>query len=354
MLQQIQIIKTASEYIIAGYTKLAESPHYLLTEPLNTSLFAEAIYLCKVLKIHAGSKTAFVSIGDTKLTGFVNLTVQHKVQVGSVIPLQVRHFGTESKQIKLSSQLNLVGKYVVMPLTNAAYKKFYCDTSTQEWLTPLLDKYALLALIFRTQLTTTMTLELIDAEIGALQQLKNIIETNVRYMSQPCIYSGLPLYMRFIRDACLAPNCRLITNCSNVFEHIQGFFSYLKMDVIYQEQHSIPKEIADLPLAQIEVKATNFTLEIYRVAGINIIDVNGANSALAFFKVNYLALDEIIRQIRLRDLTGIILLDLIKNMTLEQQQIITNKLKQALAHDFRNTKILGFTKAELVEIIRMR
>ena len=86
----------------------------------------------------------------------------------------------------------------------------------------------------------------------------------------------------------------------------------------------------------------------------NIIDVNGANSALAFFKVNYLALDEIIRQIRLRDLTGIILLDLIKNMTLEQQQIITNKLKQALAHDFRNTKILGFTKAELVEIIRMR
>ena len=73
---------------------------------------------------------------------------------------------------------------------------------------------------------------------------------------------------------------------------------------------------------------------------------------LSFYKINYLAIDEIIRQIKLRDLTGIILVDFIKNMSIKNQEQLTDKMTRMLINDWRHTKILGFSKAGIFELIR--
>ena len=96
------------------------------------------------------------------------------------------------------------------------------------------------------------------------------------------------------------------------------------------------------------------TLEINQLSGINLIDINSQDTNLAFYQVNYLAIDVIIHQIWLRDLTGIILIDFIKNMSLSEQQKIVNKLTSILSKDWRKSDVLGFTRAEICEIIRSK
>jgi hypothetical protein len=393
MLEQIEIIKTIDVcYHIAGYTKLAGVPDYLLTQALNVDIYPEAIYLCRVVKMNFGNKTAFVEIGQTGLSGFINLTIMHKLQVGSIIPLQVRHLGVANKQIKLSTRLNLIGKYTVFDIFGKSGHKFYCNQELQIQLQQLSDKYQHHAILFRTNIESTLyphksshcepckstawqsslssqrmlssseqtrestndILIAIEKEIQFMLLKKEQIKASLNNPVNSCIYGGVPLYSRFIRDSSLLPTCKINTNCKKAYQQISSDLPYLDLDVAFDTNYL--SQLTDLTVSQYQtqVKKAHFTLEINQVSGIHIIDINSSSSSLAFFKVNYLALDEILHQIKFRDLTGIIILDLIKNMTDKQKQTILDKLVKGFAADFRNTKIMGFTNAQLVEIIRMR
>jgi Ribonuclease G/E len=65
-------------------------------------------------------------------------------------------------------------------------------------------------------------------------------------------------------------------------------------------------------------------------------------------------LDTIYQQICLRNLQGIILLDLLKNMTTTEQEQVIEYLKKLFKHDITNTKVLGFSHSGLCELIRQK
>jgi Rne/Rng family ribonuclease len=88
-----------------------------------------------------------------------------------------------------------------------------------------------------------------------------------------------------------------------------------------------------------------------------VIDVDTQESATALraaFTANFEAAREAARQIRLRDLTGIIVIDFIRMEAGPERAKILNLLKLALATDRRSVEVLGWTRAGLAEIIRSR
>ena len=99
---------------------------------------------------------------------------------------------------------------------------------------------------------------------------------------------------------------------------------------------------------------------------LTVIDVNSGNvenhknyqgnfsAEESILQINKIAATEILRQIKLRNIGGIIVIDFIKMQQLNNQRIIVDLLKNESFKDNKKCKILGFTNAGLCEIIRQK
>ncbi|MFN8770663.1 MAG: ribonuclease E/G [Neisseriaceae bacterium] len=338
---------TDVEYIILGYNSNGDIEYLLQDSSIN--LNSESIYIARVENVNYKNHTAFVNFGVS--TGFINFDRIQKLQPGSMICCQTRHLSDGIKQVKLSTAITYIGRYVI--LTEAKEHIFYCRDVQADKLQAISEKYKNIGIIFRSNINLLNDFSLIENEIAWLLSRQKITDScKLNKSSIECIHDGMPLYLKFIRDSVFTDDLQIITNDDNVFNQIAYYVDRWDLNELNLDKNYIPK--LDLDKESDVIKKVNFSLEFNKISGINLIDINSSNSKLPFFKVNYLALDEIVRQIKLRDLTGIILLDLIKNMSHSERQVITDRLEILMKNDWRNNKILGFTKAGIFEIIRHR
>ncbi len=121
-------------------------------------------------------------------------------------------------------------------------------------------------------------------------------------------------------------------------------------------RHDVADAIADLEEKAVPL-ASGGRLIVETTGALCVIDVDTQESATALraaFTANFEAAREAARQIRLRDLTGIIVIDFIRMEAGPERAKILNLLKLALATDRRSVEVLGWTRAGLAEIIRSR
>lgn len=105
-------------------------------------------------------------------------------------------------------------------------------------------------------------------------------------------------------------------------------------------------------LDNIEVKINGGSLKIEKTTALWAIDVDaGSNNPNNF---NFDVLSEIVRQILIRNISGIIIIDPAGAMESQKLYAFVGKLKEQLKNDFAKAKVLGFTKAGLIEITRQR
>ena len=88
-------------------------------------------------------------------------------------------------------------------------------------------------------------------------------------------------------------------------------------------------------------------------AAMIVIDIN-QGSASSYMEANYAAAKEIARQIKLRNLNGIIIIDFINVVKKGEREKVINIIEQSLAHDIGNTQVHGFTRLSMLEITRKR
>ena len=117
----------------------------------------------------------------------------------------------------------------------------------------------------------------------------------------------------------------------------------------------LSKEIANLSLRILPLKGGG-ELVFDTLEALTVIDVNSGNVESRTFKemaksVNNQALDEVVRQIRLRNLEGIILIDFLRENRERQEELIFS-FRKSFSEDRRQVKVYGFTKTGLLEMIR--
>lgn len=341
MLTKLLIIENDSSIQSFGYDDSGSLIYKVIEEKESAGL--EAIYKVRINSLNKRSRFAYVDYAPN-LQGILNIK-NTNVQPGSNLLSQLIWQGDGVKLPKFSQDIKLLGKYVIV-LPNET--RHFFSKNLKSSLNQIIEKYLDIGIIFRSSIDEISDYKLIEDEIGILIKRANLLEI---WVDKPVGQLTTPNYkfMQLLREARLSKIIEIHTNSAYVSDYLMPYVQLWQLNTISLDKSLSAKNVNEEELPKTYAQ---FDLEIHKLSGINLIDINSKNSPLSFYQVNYLAIDEIVRQIWLQDLTGIILLDFIKNMSTEEKQKLMLKLTKHLHNDWRKNQVLGFTKSGICEIIR--
>lgn len=185
------------------------------------------------------------------------------------------------------------------------------------------------------------------------------------------LYQAPKSYLTELRDQNSASFERIVTDCEDVYQEIEEYLKEYqqedakKLEYYQDEQISLSnllgleKDIEEALKEKVWLKSGGYLI-IQPTEAMVVIDVNTGKSvnkkkAKEHFRlINLEAGKEIARQIRLRNLSGIIIVDFIDLDTEEAKEELMNALKGFVAKDRIKTDVIDMTKLNLVEITRKK
>ncbi len=304
------------------------------------------------------------------------LTIEKLVFVGQTLLVQVLKDPLGSKGARLTTQISLAGRYMVLlpqdthigmsqKITDAAQR-----SALRERLTAVLPLDFKQGLIARTQAEEAST-EQLASDIAYLQQVWSSIEGLSKTQPAPALlHSDLDLAQRTLRDLCNEHTRSVQVDGASSYASLLSFAQRYMPAVLNQiSLHTGEHGLFELAQVDAEVNAalqrrvnlpSGAYLVIDQTESMCTIDVNtgsyvgSKNFADTVFKTNLEAVQAIARQLRLRNLGGIILIDFIDMPSDSQREQVRSALVQALSHDPVRSHVHGFTALGLVELTRKR
>ena len=346
------------------------------------------IYKGKIEAVLPSIGAAFVDIGLPK-KGFLYLseiesayesaetptaTVPLEAKKGQDVLVQVVKEGFGTKGPRLSTQIGLAGRYLVIMAggSGAGISRRIEDDAERKRLRQLFAELKLpkdVGFIVRTAASGKAKLELMrDAQF--LYKLWKRLEKTIGGKKAPAlIYEEYDLSLRAIRDSFTDDVSKLLVDSKPEFYRIQNFMrtflGYLRNKVeLYKGDDlfgdkDIERQISKTFESKVYLKSKAY-LVIEPTEGLVVIDVNsgGFKKKLSqedtAFKVNCDAAVEAARQLALRDLGGIIVIDFIDMEKERHRREVLNVLKKALSLDKAKYDIVGISKFGVVEMTRER
>ena len=359
-------------------------------EDENTDRKEGNIYVGTVKDIIPGMQSAFVDIGTEK-NGFIHLkdilpkiderkeSLEPNIEIGKVIKpnqkllVQIKKDSNDKKGARVSTHINLPGKYIVlMPNTSfITVSQKIEDKAEQERLINLVKKYIGKenGAIIRTS-AVKKEKELIHDIEDLERKWKKIREKYEQVVKQnnkeSLIYEAENILEKMIIDLSNEKIENIVTN--NEKQYAQLLDEKNKSDELVNTKiilenkdvldiYDIKKQLEKLPNRKIWLKCGGF-ITIDKTEALTAIDVNtgkytgNRNLEQTLYKVNEEATVEIAKQLRLRDIGGIIIIDYIDMKKQENKDKIQKLLEQRLKFDRAKTQVEGFTKLDLMEMTR--
>ena len=351
------------------------------------------IYCGKVQNVVEGMQSAFIDIGDKKNT-FIrlkdilpkqdeskkneenkksNCNIKDIIKTGEKILVQVKRDGTETKGARVSTHINLPGRFVVfMPNSNfITVSQKIEDEKERERLINIVKNILPenTGAILRTS-SNNIDEEKLKTDLeGLIRKWKNIKKGYEEHsLNGPkLIYDNKALLRRTLIDLVDQNLNRVIVNDNKTYKDVKEILSNMNMinnvNLELQENenllnlYSLEEQLEKLDNRKIWLKCGGF-ITIDRTEALTAIDVNTGkyigNKDLenTVFRANKEATLEIAKQLRLRDIGGIIIVDYIDMHNDENKNEILKLLAQELKKDRTKSQILGFTKLNLLEMTR--
>lgn len=349
------------------------------------------LYRGIVANVLPGMQAAFVDIGleknaflyvDDVYTDIHNdenppparAAIEKLLKVGEEIIVQVvkEPFGT--KGARVTGQITLPGRYLVL-VPGADYvgvsRRIESETE-KERLRREAEKIRPpdMGLIVRT-VAEGADRSALAQDLQFLMQLWRRVLTRFQQKTAPAIlYQDLALTCRIARDLFVEDFSTFLIDDEHEYEKVcevlDCFSPQLKRKVrLYDrpepifERYGIEKEIEKALQRQVWLKSGGY-LVFDETEALTVIDVNTGrytgrrNLAETILKTNLEAAEEIARQVRLRDIGGIIIVDFIDMAIEEHRQKVLSKLNEAIKQDRTKTYVLGLTSLGLVEMTRKK
>jgi ribonuclease G len=406
MSEEVLINATASETRVAMVEKgvLQE----IIIERSNRQSLVGNIYKGKVCRVLPGMQAAFIDIGLERnaFLHFSNLVDIHQtdkknsidklLREGQTLLVQVIKEPLGTKGARLTALIAIPSRYMIfLPGSSNMIGISHRIESIQERQrlkdivlqytgitdhglteTPSASKTRLLtycdnyAFIVRTA-TEGVEENLLCADIDFLCQLwKDIIEQEITAKPGSLIYTDLSLVLRTARDLIGTKIDRVRIDSPDIyreaFDFAKKFVPELVplMELYSGEQpifdlYSVNEEITKALERKVSLKSGG-NLVIDQTEAMTIIDVNTGgyvgerNLEETIFHTNLEAAQAIARQLRLRNLGGIIILDFIDMQEPEHKRQVLQTLTKCLKHDHAKTKISKFSSLGLVQMTRQR
>lgn len=325
------------------------------------------IYIGRPMNIIEGMQAAFVDIGE-KNNAFIHFkdATNGKVNLSQPLLVQVKKDATKKKGAKLSSNISIIGRYIVyMP---------YADFVT---ISQKVEDEA------EKKRLKKIATELLGGTAGAIMRTvsegkeKDVIEKDLKKLIEKweeiksievdkypkLIYKSLGMMEKILRDLIDKEIEQIITNDKDTYEEVKRLLVEFERKVKLKLQEDI-SEVLGLETQSKRMNERKIWLDsgafitIDKTEALTAIDVNSGkyvgtkNLEQTSYEVNREATMEIAKQLRLRDIGGIIIIDYIDMQEDENKEKIRLLLRKCCKKDRSKVQIEEFTKLNLLEMTR--
>lgn len=358
-------------------------PVELKLEDTELSKQAGSIYKGKIKSYSTAMEAFFVDIGEEK-EAFLPLKdvcedARDSLKVGSSVIVQVKRSPISTKGAKLSSKVSLPGKYLVLLPCNKGKVSISSkleDIEERETLKESVldlikdynpDSYGI---IIRTSAKNAIVEDILS-DFQFLKQLwSNILNDSKHKRAPSILYEESFKAFSIIRDYG-GEFKEIVSDKIQILKEIKGFLAknfpksnikltpYRKRKESLYFEYGIDKVVSKILSSHVYLRNGSYIV-IEETEALVVIDVNSGschkqkNLEETAYRINIEAAREIVRQVRLRDLGGIIIIDFIDMMEQKHKDELIEFLRNEFKKDKRPVKIKGLTQLGLLELSRKK
>jgi len=347
------------------------------------------VYMGRVIRVLPGMQSAFVDIGGGR-AAFLHIAdiwgrrqegedtrpIEKLLAEGQNLVVQVVKDPIGTKGARLSTQVSIAGRLLVY-LPQESHIGISQRIEDEEERLHLREKLQQLlppdvggGFIIRTMAEAASDREL-AADIEYLRkQWRDIQEKAKTAPPAALLYQDLNLSLRVLRDFASEETTRIAIDSRETYQRMQDFALGFTPNVAERLEHyagerplfdlyGVEEEIERALARRVELKSGGYLI-IDQTEALTTVDVNtggfvgGRSFDDTIFKTNLEAAQVIARQLRLRNLGGIIIIDFIDMESEEHRNAVLNEFRKALARDRTRMTVNGFTQLGLVEMTRKR
>jgi ribonuclease G len=329
------------------------------------------IYMGRVARVLPGMQSAFVEVGleraaflhvadiweQRKPNGEAAKPIERILAEGQPVLVQVVKDPIGTKGARLSTQVSIAGRMLV-----------YLPQDPHIGISQRIEDKG--GFIIRTLAEGAGDDEL-KADVEYLRHLwRDIRERSLGAEPPRLLYQDLSLAQRVLRDMVTEDTDRVLVDSRENFQKLAAFAETYTPNVHAKLEHytgerplfdlyNVEPEIEKALSRRVDLKSGG-TLFIDQTEAMTTIDVNtggfvgSRNFDDTVFKTNLEAAQAIARQLRLRNLGGIVIVDFIDMQSEEHRAAVLAELKKTLARDRTRMTVNGFTQLGLVEMTRKR
>ena len=347
------------------------------------------VYVGRVKRVLPGMQSAFIDIGqersaflhvadiwENRYNGDAAKPIEKMLHEGQNLLVQVIKDTIGSKGARLSTQISIAGRLLVyLPQESHIGVSQRIESETGREL--LRDKLQQLlpvdhggGYIIRTMAEAASDKDFI-ADIEYLDKLWSKLQERAKNLPAPSLlYQELDISLRVLRDFVNEDTTRILVDSRETYMRMAAFAQDYISSAMERLGHytgerplfdlyGVEEEIERALSRRVDLKSGGYLI-IDQTEALTTVDVNtggfvgGRNFDDTIFKTNLEATHVIARQLRLRNLGGIIICDFIDMDSPEHRNAVLEELKKALARDRTRITVNGFSALGLVEMTRKR
>ncbi|QDC43739.1 ribonuclease G [Methylophilus medardicus] len=350
------------------------------------------IYRGTVVRVLPGMQSAFVEIGLPR-AAFLHAAdimachsedgaiktdrpIQEVLHEGQSIIVQVIKEAIGTKGARLTTEISIAGRFLVyLPYQKHIGVSQRIDLEEEREflrnrLLGLLPEEREGGYIIRTMSENATDAELV-ADVEYLRKVWQKIQTeSTKVGERSLIFYDLSLPRRILRDVVCTETTSIRVDSGEMFERLKEFaelyvshavkpLTHYKGERSLFEFYDIESEIEKALSRKVELKSGGYLI-FDQTEALTTVDVNtgsfvsGKNLSDTIFKTNLEAAQTIARQLRLRNLGGIIIIDFIDMDEDAQREAVLEELRKAVTLDRARINVNGFSALGLVELTRKR
>ena len=371
------------------------------------------IYLGRVRKIMPGLNAAFVNIGHEKdaFIHYLDLGANYSslkrlvesrqpgkrpqrvegmrlepqlqkegrigdyLQVGQTIMVQIAKEAISTKGPRLTADISLAGRNVVLvPFSNKVFVSTKIRSNTAKKRLRKVAQEVLpqnFGVIIRTAAADASDTDIMQDILSLIERWDKAL-AEIRKSEAPArLMSEMSRVNTIIRDSLNDTFSQITVDNEDMYDEIKSYVHAIKPEMerlvkLYKgkvpifEQFDVAKQIKSLFAKYVSLRRGAYLI-IEHTEAMHVIDVNSGNRTKAeddqeqtALEVNLAAAAEIARQLRLRDMGGIVIVDFIDMRKAPSRQILYQEMQKLMATDKAKHTILPLTKFGLMQITRQR
>lgn len=379
-------------------------------EDNSSSLPLHAIYIGKVKNVVSTIDAAFVEVEKGKI-GFlpmkqaknliiVNRKYDGRIVAGDEILVQIEKEGIKTKEPGLTCNLSFTGKYCVLTTGKQGIgfstkldnnTKVFWKQKLEEWNMEEVLQKENVGMVIRTNVSALVEYD-INAQSGSIEtdtvctesnsfeginrfkgEFEQLLEQKNKVLSAvpyrtcfSCLQQPMEGYLEDIRDTYENSFDKIITNKEEIYRRIREEFPSMENVEFYQDSrisleklYSVETRLKEALDERVWLKSGAY-LVIQQTEALTVIDVNSGKIQKKnpkddiYFEINREAAKEIALQLRLRNISGIIIIDFISQSKKEQDSALLSYLSGLVKMDSVKTHVIDMTPLGLVEVTRKK